>query len=108
MLTRDEILSLDDLPRQVVEVPEWKGTVYVRAMTGTERRQFFLHLANDTLTGAMMVCWCACDEAGHRLFEDGDVEALSQKHGKALDRIANAALKFNGLTAEAQDDAKNG
>lgn len=108
MLTRDAILSLSDLKREPVEVPEWGGTVYVRSMSGAERRQFFVHLGKDELTSAHMVAWCACDENGNRLFTDEDVEALSKKHGRALDRIANAALKFNGLAAEAEDEAKNG
>ena len=39
-LTRDSILSADDLPMVKVECPEWKGHVYVRTMTGKERDSF--------------------------------------------------------------------
>src|SRR4051794_22108084 len=106
MLSREMILSLNDVKREAVEVPEWGGTVYVRTLSGKERRQFFTHLGTDSLTSAHMVAWCACDENGNRLFTDDDVEALLAKHRKALDRIANAALTFNELLST--DEAKNG
>ena len=37
ILTAEEILQADDLPKELVEVPEWGGEVYVRTMTGLER-----------------------------------------------------------------------
>ena len=39
-LNREAILAAEDLPRELVEVPEWGGAVYVRALTGAERDQF--------------------------------------------------------------------
>ncbi len=36
-LTGEEILGADDLPTEVVPVPEWDGTVIVRTLTGAER-----------------------------------------------------------------------
>ena len=37
LLTRDLILKADDIQTREVEVPEWGGTVLIRALTGTER-----------------------------------------------------------------------
>ena len=37
ILTRDEILESEDLATETVSVPEWGGSVIVRALTGTER-----------------------------------------------------------------------
>ena len=36
MLTKEAILAADDLPREKVDVPEWGGEVYVRALTGAQ------------------------------------------------------------------------
>ncbi len=33
ILSKEAILSADDLPREIVSVPEWGGQVYVRTMT---------------------------------------------------------------------------
>lgn len=107
MLTREQILSLNDLPTKSVEVPEWGTSVYVRPMSGADRRKFFALLPTDEVTNAHMVAWCACDENGVRLFTDEDVTALLAKHGRALDRIASAALDFNTLSPESHEAAKN-
>ncbi len=44
MLTREQILQSDDLPRETVQVPEWGGEVQVRTMTGTDRDAFVASL----------------------------------------------------------------
>ena len=36
-LTAAEILGTEDIVEELVEVPEWKGTVRVRGLTGRER-----------------------------------------------------------------------
>lgn len=40
VLTREAILSADDLPAETVDVPEWGGKVRIRTMTGSERDAF--------------------------------------------------------------------
>ena len=106
MLTRDAIFAADDLPRQEVPVPEWNGSVYVRQLTGTEREQLERMIPTGIST-AWLVALCTCDEQGARLFSDADVEKLGAKNAKPLLRIANAALRFNALTDEAIEEAKN-
>lgn len=105
MLSREIILTLNDVRVQAVDVPQWGGSLYVRSLAGSERAAFFAALGSDSLTAAHMVAWCASDEKGNRLFSDADIEALSKKDGKALDTVANAALQFNGLVST--DAAKN-
>ena len=40
ILSKEAILAADDLPREIVSVPEWGGQVCVRTMTGTDRDAF--------------------------------------------------------------------
>ena len=105
-LTRDAILGADDLPRREVEVPEWGGRLWVRTMTGLERDRYEAGLVVEPGTKradrlanlrARLVALTAVDAAGERLFAETDVEALGAKSSKALDRVADAALKMNGL-----------
>jgi hypothetical protein len=107
MLTRDEILALDDLPRQEVKIPEWKGSVYVRALTGEERDKLERMITKDSVSRAGIVALCVVDEKGERLFKEADVAKLAGKHGRALEKIVNAALRFNALTEEAITEAGN-
>ena len=39
-LSRKDILEVNDLTTRVVPIPEWKGDVIIKMMTGTERDQF--------------------------------------------------------------------
>jgi hypothetical protein len=111
MLTRDAILALDDLPRQEVHVPEWKGSVYVRALTVAERVDFEALVFGNGVTDAsllpLIVAMCAVDGEGERLFSADDAEALSRKNVKAIQRVANAALAFNAMTDEALAEGKD-
>jgi len=105
MLNRDDILKADDLPTQVVEVPEWGGAVRVRGLTGQERDKFEASVAsvsgkmNLDNVRARMVALVCIDDKGKRIFSDKDVAALGQKSGIALDRIFEAARKLSGIGA---------
>lgn len=112
LLTREQILQADDLPRELVPVPEWGGEVWVRTLTGTERDTF----ESETLlfrprgesapnldalhqTRARLCARAVCDERGRRLFSDDDVAALGQKSAAALDRVFEVAARLNRISA---------
>jgi len=112
-LTREQILKADDLPKREVEIPEWGGSVWVRTMTGAERDVFERHIlaAEGSKVEAAkqmrarLVTLTACDDAGARLFNDnGDLDAVSGKSSKALDRVFEVALKLNGLSEKDVDE----
>lgn len=109
LLTRDAILQAQDLPTVDVEVPEWGGTVRVRALTGAERDAFEqsiveqrgkstkMNLAN---LRAKLVALTVVDEEGKRLFSDADAKLLGQKSALALNRVFEVAQKLSGLSPE--------
>jgi hypothetical protein len=110
MLTRDQILAVDDLPRQEVTVPEWNGSVYVRAFNGAERAQLERIVANansDDEVFPRLAALSIVDEHGERMFSDEDVAQLAKKHGRALQKIVNAALRFNAISDDGVADAGN-
>jgi hypothetical protein len=100
VLTRDAILSAEDLKRVEVEVPEWGGSVYVYTMTARERDRFedtYRKRKGHDIRAPLAVICCR-DEAGNRLFRDADVEDLSRKSSAALGRIFNAISELNFIT----------
>lgn len=118
---RQMILAADDLPREWVPTPEWAAAgcagVGVRVMTAAERdayeascierrgESYERNLAN---VRAKLVCRCAVDEAGNRIFADADAEALGRKSAAVLDRLYETASRLNRLRAkDAEDLAKN-
>lgn len=106
-LTRDAILAAQDLPSADVEVPEWGGTVRVRALTGTERDAFEASIVDASAKGAKvntrnmrakLVAASVVDEQGNRIFSDTDIVALGRKSAAALNRVFEVAQRLSGLS----------
>lgn len=113
LLTKDAILSRDDLPRELVAVPEWGGEVYVRCLTAAERDDWEASVvqmegnktkANLANLRAKLVARTACDDEGARIFEDADVAALGAKSAAALDRLYTVAAKLSKITKSDEEE----
>jgi hypothetical protein len=113
MLSREQILAVDDLKREVVKVPEWNTEVIVGTMSGTDRDAFetaiFETKGDNTKQNfknlrAKLLVKTIVDEKGERIFTDADIEALGKKSAKALNRIFQVAQKLNGIGQEAVDE----
>ena len=106
MLTKEQILQADDLPREEVDVPEWGGTVFVRTMTGAERDDWEMETysgegtVNRANVRARLCARCMVDDQGARLFTDKEADKLGAKSGAALDRVFQIARELNGLSAK--------
>lgn len=110
-LGRSDILDSEDLATEPVEVPEWKGTVIVRALTGVERDAYEGEIFSLRGTGkgvefnmqnirAKLASRTMVDESGQRLFSDSDVVQLGLKSAAALDRVFSVAQRLSRLTSE--------
>lgn len=108
LLSREQILQVDDAQVQEVQVPEWGGSVRIKALNGTERDAFEASVAtamagkgvklNLLNVRAKLVSLAAVDEQGQRLFRDQDVTALGRKNAAALDRVFAVAQRLAGLS----------
>lgn len=108
MLSRDLILSINDLKPEKLEIPEWGGFVYIRKMTGRERGEIEAYSRNGkdlTDFRALLAVRCVCDETGKRIFTDADQAVIGQKSAEALDRILLAVTKVNALGEQGVKDA---
>ncbi len=109
-LTKETILSANDVEIKEVEVPEWGGVVCVRGMTARERQRYEESLQgkkgqiNTRNALEKLVVLCIVDKDGNRLFADDDIAALSKKSAKALMRVAAVATELSGLTKEDMEE----
>jgi hypothetical protein len=116
-LSRDAILKTQDIATEEVEVPEWGGSVLVKAWTGAERDAFEASIVegkgkkmtvNMHDLRAKVVAGHIVDESGEHIFTSGDVLALSGKSASALNRIFVVAQRLSGLSDEDMEElAKN-
>lgn len=96
--------------RELVEVPEFGGRVWVREFTVSECDRFGDLSARieaekdakrrDLLVRnrmALVVAWCACDENGSPMFNEDDIEAIGGSPYVAANRIAEAAIRLSGF-----------
>jgi hypothetical protein len=106
MLSRDDILRARDLPIEEVNIPEWGGSVRVRALTAGERDSFEMEMKDGrdgdqrpNIRGTLAVRTLV-DEDGKRLFQDHDAATLAALHSKPLDRIFTVAARLSGITPD--------
>lgn len=114
ILSADAILNASDLPTETVPVPEWKGSVMITTMPGTDRDAWEASITNaqGKVTAenirAKLVVRVAVDVDGKRIFTDDQAEQLGKKSAKVLSRLYNVAARLNGLTKEDIEElAKN-
>lgn len=117
LLTKEQILKVKDAETREVHVPEWGGTVRVKAMTGEERDRFEASIVttrgknvqrNLANIRAKLVACTVVDEADKLVFSFEDVAALGQKNAKALDRVYSAAAELSGISdSDVEEMAKN-
>lgn len=108
LLSKAAILAAEDLPTEVVDVPEWGGAVMVRGLSGRERDAFEADVqeirgksvsVNRQNFRAKLLTRCLVDEDGKRIFGPDDVAALGAKSAVAIDRVMEAALRLSGMGA---------
>jgi hypothetical protein len=104
MLTRESILAAKDQDIREVSVPKWKGTVFVKSMTGSQRERYESFMGKEThKIRAMVTAWCACDATGNPLFSEADVEALNAQPVEPLHQVFMAALRVSAVLKEEID-----
>jgi len=113
-LTREQILGRNDRRIELLDIPEWDGSVYIRVV-GADERDAFEMRGVDPKTGdrrripnfrARYAAMVVCDEDGNPLFTESDIEALGKKNAAALDRILDKGLELNRMGADAVAEAK--
>ncbi len=120
MLTKEQILAADDLPRETITIPEWGGDVTLQRLTAAEwnRWQTLNFLGQEAMTEGdhekgmagmtLLVILSLVDESGAQIFEDTDENRadLARKSMASLRTIFDKALEINGKTAEAKEESE--
>lgn len=109
---RSRILATEDIPVEMVDVPEWGVTIEVRGMTGGDRAEIMQEIGDS---GALdftkfypdIVIKTAYDPStGARIFNEGDRAAILAKAGLVVDKVASVGLRLSGMGGDkAVDEA---
>jgi hypothetical protein len=112
LLNKDTFFAAEDLKHEDVEVPQLGGAVRIRVMTGSARDAFNEYIQSfgdekrpaSAINAALLVQTCI-DESGAPMFAMDEIDMLRDKSAAALDVLALAAMRINGLGVTAADDA---
>jgi hypothetical protein len=113
MNLRDKILAADDIPSEVVSIPEWDTEILMKGMTARDRIHL-MQTAVDPVTGSInmsivypdVVVACSYDpKSGERIFEDSDKDAVMGKASAAIENLAMVGLRLSGIGQAEQDAA---
>jgi len=107
MNLREQIFQTNDLQEEMCEIPEWNCQVLIRAMTGADRANLLQHamLKNGQpdlvkLYPNLAIASIRDPETKELVFKPEDRDHLALKSGAALERVAQAAMKINGMLPE--------
>lgn len=115
MSIRDQILAVQDIPTELVDVPEWGVKIEVRGMTGAERTRIM-----DKATASagemnlqmiypeIVIATSFDPETGEQVFLPEDQSILLSKSATALDRVAMVGMRLSGFTKESADELGKG
>lgn len=117
LLTKGDILATR-LKSEVVEVPEWSGSVRIRELSAAQRDSWdstFKFDAKGEITPesirnmrARLCSLCIVDENDMPLFSPTDSDQLGQLSGSALSRIYDVCRRINGMETEKNSQATPG
>jgi len=115
ILTKEAILTADDLKGERVEVPEWGGDVWVATLSGTDREKLEKRIAEAQpeelgISGVLAHVLVATitDDDGAPLFTEADIPQLAGKSSTVLLDLIKRAMTLNGLLpADVEELAKN-
>lgn len=110
---RDKILAAQDIPTEVVTIPEWGVDVLVRGMSAGDRITLMQNAFDQTTQQVNMsivypdvVVSCAFDPASDEaIFTDADKPAILAKSSAAVEKLANVGLRLSGIGKDEQDAA---
>lgn len=113
MALRDKILAAQDIPSEVVKIPEWGVDVLVRGMSAGDRITLMqdafdqnTQQVNMSIVYPDVVVACTFDpESDEPVFTPADKDAILGKSSAAVERLANVGLRLSGIGKDEQDEA---
>jgi hypothetical protein len=119
-----KILAASDIKSESMTIPEWGVTIKVTGMSGRTREKFLeavfqnggggdgeaskvaTNKAMVPLINDFVVDGARDPQTGERLFTADDIDALREKNGETLQRIALKVISLSGLGEKAVETAQ--
>lgn len=109
ILGRDDLLTPRNLRRELVEVPELNGSLYLRELSTSQLLAFnarvdelrdekeHINPENSIKLMTLVLSFSACDEDGALLLTEQDAAALMDSKIDMLTRLSTKAFELSGM-----------
>lgn len=114
-LSKDDILTADDIHTETVYVPEWRGEVIVCGLTGAAKDSYdksiievrgIKRTINMEYFRAKLLVRTLVDQQRQPLFTETDILKLGTKSAAVLDRLCQVAQRLSGMREEDAEELK--
>jgi hypothetical protein len=105
LLSWDEISKADDLGGEVVEVPEWGGSVRIARLSIAAADALFSKDSGGVDARVRMIAACLVDESGAPLVPEDKLGEMMTKSAVVIERLWRIAAERNGLTLKKVEDS---
>lgn len=111
MNLREQILATAKLEMKKVFVKAWNTYVFLKPLSIKEHEKWEKQIINDdgtakdniSLKASMVIASCY-DEAGNKLFEPGDIEALGETAAEPINKLFAVCSELNAITSKDIDE----
>ncbi len=114
LLSKADILKIQDLKYKDVNVPEWGGTIRLSSLSGTARAQFEASIIDKDGKVSYknmklkLVAASIVDSQGNLMFDDSTLDQLGKKSATVIDRLYSIVEEINVIGDDNVEDlAKN-
>jgi len=110
ILSKDDIVTCEDLPIEAVYVKEWGGKVYVKPITLEERIKWEGSIKPDdpSLSAYTLLIHSLCDADSKPIFTEADLPMLRKKNAAVILRLFKITQRVSKLrTKDIEEDIKN-
>lgn len=98
LLTEADIIAIDDIETEVVEVPEWGGSVKLRGLSLDEAMNARAGATSDAKAMSLRLLVASFVEPK---LSEAAVEALGKKSAAVINRLLQVATRLCGMDPEA-------
>lgn len=110
---RSKILGAQDIKEELLTIDEWDVEVLVKGLTGKNRARIMQACVNkkgdvdyEKMYPLLVINGAYDPETLTRIFQEADKDAIGDKAGGAVERIALTVMSLSGLSEQAAKDAE--